>query len=50
MLEELRVKYDRILRLLDTDYKRYFFEIVDFDNKIIGITGSRGIGKTTFLL
>ena len=50
MLEELRVKYDRILRLLDTEYKRYFFDIVDFDNKIIGIIGSRGIGKTTFLL
>jgi len=50
MLEELRIKYDRILKLLDTDFQRYFPEIIDFDNKIIGIVGARGIGKTTFLL
>ena len=50
MLKELQIKYDRILRLLESDYKRYFFDIVDFDNKLIGIIGARGIGKTTFLL
>ncbi len=50
MLHELRVKYDRILRLIESKYKRYFFDIVDFDNKIIGISGARGIGKTTFLV
>ena len=50
MLEELRVKYDRILKLVDSEYKRYIFDIVDFDNKIIGIIGARGVGKTTFLL
>jgi predicted AAA+ superfamily ATPase len=31
-------------------YRRYFFDKVDFDNKLIGILGSRGIGKTTFML
>jgi predicted AAA+ superfamily ATPase len=50
MLEELRIKYNKILNLIDTKYKRYFFDIVDFDNKIIGIIGARGIGKTTFLI
>ena len=50
MLEELRVKYDRILRLVDTKYERYIFDIVDFDHKIVGIIGARGVGKTTFLL
>ena len=50
MLEELRIKYDRILRIYNYDYKRYFFDIVDFDNKLIGLAGARGIGKTTFLL
>ena len=50
MLEELRIKYDRILKLIDTDYQRYFSEVIDFDNKIIGIAGARGVGKTTFLL
>jgi len=42
MLEELRVKYDRILRIYNYDYKRYFFDIVDFDNKLIGLAGARG--------
>jgi predicted AAA+ superfamily ATPase len=50
MLEELRIKYNKILNLINTQYKRYFFDIVDFENKIIGIAGARGIGKTTFLI
>ena len=50
MLEELKTKYNKILNLIDTKYKRYFFDVVDFDNKIIGIIGARGIGKTTFLI
>jgi len=50
MLEELRIKYDKILRLIDTEYLRYFFDLVDFENKIIGIVGARGVGKTTFLI
>jgi len=31
-------------------YKRYFFKKVDFNERLIGIVGDRGIGKTTFLL
>jgi len=50
MLKELRIKYAKILKINQTQYKRYFFRKVDFDNKLIGILGSRGIGKTTFLL
>lgn len=50
MLEELRIKYNKILNLINLKYKRYFFDLVDFDNKIIGILGARGVGKTTFLI
>lgn len=39
-----------LLQNFDTPYKRYFFERVDFQEKLIGILGDRGIGKTTFLL
>jgi predicted AAA+ superfamily ATPase len=38
------------LRNLTIEYKRYFFDEVDFENRMIGIIGDRGIGKTTFLL
>jgi predicted AAA+ superfamily ATPase len=50
MIDELRIKYNNILKIYNQTYKRYFFKKVDFDNKLIGILGSRGIGKTTFML
>jgi len=51
MLEILFRKQQYIYKKIDTiEYKRYFFDIVDFDEKLIGLIGARGIGKTTFLL
>jgi predicted AAA+ superfamily ATPase len=50
MLNTLRTKYNKILNITNYNYKRYFFDKIDFDNKLIGILGSRGIGKTTFLI
>ena len=51
MLEKLFKKYQYINRkILTISYKRYFFDIVDFNEKLIGIVGARGVGKTTFLL
>lgn len=40
----------RILKGLRTSYKRYFFDTVDFSSRMIAVVGSRGVGKTTFLL
>lgn len=40
----------RILKGLKTSYKRYFFDTVDFSSQMIAVVGSRGVGKTTFLL
>jgi predicted AAA+ superfamily ATPase len=51
MLEKLFKKYQYINKKIDQlKYKRYFFDIVDFDERLIGIVGARGVGKTTFLL
>ena len=51
MIEILFKKYAYINKKIDTiDYKRYFFNIVDFNERLIGIVGARGVGKTTFLL
>jgi predicted AAA+ superfamily ATPase len=51
MLEKLFKKYQYINKKISTiTYKRYFFEIVDFNERLIGIVGARGVGKTTFLL
>ncbi len=50
MLTNLIKLEKRILKGLDTSYKRYFFEAVDFSSQMIAVVGSRGVGKTTFLL
>jgi len=38
------------LRVMNSSYKRYIHKEVDFSQKLIGIIGARGVGKTTFLL
>ncbi len=51
MLEVLFRKQEYIYRKIEKiEYKRYFFNEVDFEEKLIGLIGARGIGKTTFLL
>ena len=51
MLEKLFKKYQYIhKKISNVTYKRYFFDVVDFNERLIGIVGARGIGKTTFLL
>jgi len=51
MIENLFKKYQYIHKKISTiTYKRYFFDIVDFNEKLIGMVGARGVGKTTFLL
>ncbi len=43
-------RFAKILSSFDKPYKRNLFKKVDFNEKLIGITGTRGVGKTTFLL
>jgi len=45
-----RNRFVKVLSKLDKSYKRYIFKKVDFNEKLIGIIGARGVGKTTFLL
>ena len=50
ILEQLRNYQLNYLDIFDFKYKRYLHKVVDFDEKLIGIVGARGVGKTTFLL
>ncbi len=51
MLEILFRKQEYIYKKIENiKYKRYFFNIIDFNERLIGLIGARGIGKTTFLL
>jgi len=38
------------IRLVDLSFKRYMLNRINWDNRLIGITGARGVGKTTLLL
>jgi len=50
LLEILTKRYNQIQKLQRHNYKRYFHNVVDFNDKMVGILGSRGVGKTTFIL
>ncbi len=49
MLDEIRELQKLLLKKIKTKYKRYFFYKINFD-RLTGIIGARGAGKTTFLL
>jgi predicted AAA+ superfamily ATPase len=50
ILDKLFTKSAQILKLQNYTYKRYFYERIDFDDKMVGILGSRGVGKTTVIV
>ncbi len=50
MLEKLFEKSNQILKLQNYAYKRYFYYTIDFNDKMLGILGSRGVGKTTVIV
>ena len=50
MLERFRLFQMSLLKNLQTTHKRYFYEELDNDEKLLGILGARGVGKTTALL
>ncbi len=49
-METLKNKFLRLLNTINFDYKRYLFERINWDNRLIIIKGQRGVGKTTMLL
>jgi len=50
MLKNLKKYQERLLKSFKIKYRRYIFNEIDFDEKMIAIFGARGVGKTTTLL
>jgi predicted AAA+ superfamily ATPase len=50
MIEQLQLLSNQILTQNIPEYKRFLFNKIDFNERLIGILGSRGVGKTTILL
>lgn len=42
--------YKKLLRETDTAFHRYLYNEIDWSNRIVGIRGPRGVGKTTLML
>jgi len=38
------------INLVDTSFKRYLWSKINWNNRLIAITGARGVGKTTLIL
>lgn len=50
MIEQLQLLSNQILAQKAPKYKRFLFDRIDFDERLIGVLGARGVGKTTLLL
>lgn len=49
-MEQLIVNYKRLLKLTTSSFHRYMFDKVNWDGRMVGIVGARGVGKTTMIL
>lgn len=49
-IQPLITYYHRKINQVNLKFKRYLFEKINWDSRIIGIKGARGVGKTTLLL
>ena len=49
-MENLYKTFYQLLRRTDTSFVRYLYPKIRWKNRLIGITGARGTGKTTMLL
>ena len=49
-MRTLYQKFETLLQNTTTDFKRYLYENVSWDSRMVGIIGARGVGKTTMIL
>jgi predicted AAA+ superfamily ATPase len=50
IMEILLEQSERLVARVGLDFKRYLFDTIKWENRLIGIKGARGTGKTTLLL
>lgn len=49
-MKTLYQKQETLLQSTTTDFKRYLYDKVSWESRMIGIIGARGVGKTTMIL
>jgi predicted AAA+ superfamily ATPase len=50
MIEKLHQNFLQYLENQKVRYKRYIYKDIDHNDKLIGLVGARGVGKTTYIL
>ena len=50
IMRTLYQKFETLLQSTTTDFKRYLYDKVSWNSRMIGIIGARGVGKTTLIL
>ena len=49
-MDQLFTYSNQLLERVDTRFKRYMYEQINWQNRLIGLVGPRGVGKTTLVL
>lgn len=49
-METIYQKFETLLAATSLDFKRYLYHEIQWDSRMIGIIGPRGVGKTTMML
>ncbi len=50
VMRTLYQKFEILLNNTTTDFKRYLYEEISWESRMVGIIGPRGVGKTTMIL
>lgn len=49
-MERLQTTFDKLLRETTSTFYRYMYDRIDWDARMVGLLGPRGVGKTTMVL
>lgn len=49
-MERLRNTFDKLLRETTSTFHRYMYQRIDWQARMVGVLGPRGVGKTTMML
>lgn len=49
-MEKLQASFDAMLRTIPTTFHRYMFDCINWNNRLLGLVGPPGVGKTTLML
>lgn len=49
-MDKLQTSFDAMLRTTPTSFHRYMFDRINWNNRLLGLVGPRGVGKTTLML